>query len=406
MANTDYYNAEGKPALREITDEAGKVTGREYFNTEAEEPFLLLKKETYSEIGTVSGLELHRPDGTLKEVTSYNSEGKINSRKLYNAEGVLERMQEPGAYYGDGYYVDSRALLEHIFDTDGREIALLTTFPDGGFTRDEFDADGRVSKRIMHDEINPAGDTEIRYMYDSGGARVSGEVFDASGCRREKELYNSDGDVVVRERYDADGKPVSREMYDPEEKTGTGRTYDSAGRTVEKDIYIMVDTDEYDRDDSPWRRKEKISYNAETGAVVFSETYRSIFGDDFEDPGTRVITTRTEYGPDGGITAMIKTDGEIDEITRYGMENGEKTVTVTVVDRPANTCTVYSEDLLGNRTEIEKHAVKDDEKDRREEPCDADGDDAADTEEAKADKTGEDEEDFGWDETDETEDRW
>ena len=41
-----------------------------------------------------------------------------------------------------------------------------------------------------------------------------------------------------------------------------------------------------------------------------------------------------------------------------------------------------------------------------EEPCDADENDAADTEEAKADKTGEDEEDFGWDETDETEDRW
>lgn len=334
MSVREYYNAEGKPALLEITDNAGNVTAREYYGLEDENgKHTVARKEEYYEKGSMRLVETHRPDGSVEKSTEYLKTGETAKETDFSESGSVRHMTEYSYSHGaDGLFVPD-GKTDYLYSDEGRKKTVEKSNAEGAVVlRDEYTPEEKIGVRYSFDRQNPANSREIRFLYDSDSNLVLEDEHDGAGKRLSRKTYCSDGSPAVTEEYGEDGRRTVKTVYDTENDTAIRREYDRDGILTAEERFSTEGCLE-----------AGIRNSANTGLSCF-------------DYALMESVRRTEYDRDGNIVSkteagspMYDTSGQSDAKmkTVYDTDGDIREVTVTEYNRISGESTVYRMDENG-----------------------------------------------------------
>ena len=217
-------------------------------------------------------------------VTEYDDEWRIRSVKTYlNGEISSE--------------------LDYSYSEDESLMTVKTSSRIYGESvaeyRQEFDAEGRLSKSIAYNEGEPVGSTE--YSYDAGG--------------REHELVSRDPNGEIYSKliyeYDKKGNLISQTVETSAYTSKQEHSYNKDGQLISTKSYrndTLESRTEYIWEDGV---RHGSSYDAEDKLIGTSHALHDEFGnvlleDSYDKLGTQQRITRYEYiGTDGSISSSI-----------------------------------------------------------------------------------------------------
>ena len=259
----------------------------------------------------------------VRTLTASRALSQVDTQIWRDGLQRLQRTDRPdGSFNQKEWTYNVRANLERRVFTSNTNT---TSFD---FT---YDAQGRISQVVTHDNSNP-DDITSHYTYDAAGRLVS---IDSSGdCGREEDtrcatltywpngrLKQHDGEkgrVFLRDDYDELGQLVSSKVIDDQVSTESTRAYDPAGRLVrlregykasgaETDTSIeTLTTTAYD---DPAGRRERLARDKSVVCVDCGPDN----SDTTEWTSTRV-THRTTFLCDTQLVALEEWDSDEDGV--------------------------------------------------------------------------------------------
>ena len=334
MVLKNYYDSDGNPALREISDDSGNVTAREYFTSGGvDDRPVTMKKEEYYERGTIRLVETHRLDGSVEKSTEYLKTGETAKETDFSESGSVRHMTEYSYSHGaDGLFVQD-GKTDYLYSDEGRKKTVEKSNAEGAVVlRDEYTPEEKIGVRYSFDRQNPANSREIHFLYDSDSNLVLEDEHDGAGKRLSRKTYCSDGSPAVTEEYGEDGRRTVKTVYDTENDTAIRREYDRDGILTAEERFSTEGCLE-----------AGIRNSADTGLSCF-------------DYALMESVRRTEYDRDGNIVSkteagspMYDTSGQSDAKmkTVYDTDGDIREVTVTEYNRVSGESTVYRMDENG-----------------------------------------------------------
>ena len=199
--------------------------------------------------------------------------GEISSRLdySYSADESLVTVKTDSVLYGE-----SLAEYRQEFDAEGR-LSKSTAYNDGelvGSTEYSYDAEGRERELVSRD---PNGEiySKLIYEYDKKGNLISQSVETSAYTSRQEHSYDKAGQLISTKSY-RNGSLESRTEYTWEDNVRHGSSYDADDK--------LIGTSHALHDDF--------------GNVLLEDSYDKL--------GTQQLITRYEYiGTDGSISSGI-----------------------------------------------------------------------------------------------------
>ena len=233
----------------------------------------------------ISRRQLEHSSGDVNlSVTEYDDEwrmisvatylnGEISSRLdySYSADESLVTVKTDSRLYGE-----SLAEYRQEFDAEGR-LSKSSSYNEGelvGSTEYSYDAEGRESELVSRD---PNGKVYSRliYEYDKKGNLISQSVESSAYISKLEHSYDKDGQLISTKSY-RNGSLESRTEYTWEDGVRHGSSYDAEGK--------LIGTSHALHDDF--------------GNVLLEDSYDKL--------GTQQLITRYEYiGTDGSVSSGI-----------------------------------------------------------------------------------------------------